>query len=222
MAVRLIVVCAGILFFVAIGARAQEVAPGDSARVLLFYGDSLTAGYGLERDQAFPALIGTRIDSLGWNYEVVNAGLSGETSAGGLRRIGWLLRRPVDVFVLELGPNDGLRGIDLQSTEQNLQGILDQVKATCPQAALVVIGMQMPPNMGPEYTGQFRALFPNLAEYNAAALVPFLLEGVADVPALNLPDGNHPTPEGHRIVADNVWQVLRPLLAARLGISSAD
>jgi acyl-CoA thioesterase-1 len=190
--------------------------------VLLFYGDSLTAGYGLERDQAFPALIGTRIDSLGWNYEVVNAGLSGETSAGGLRRIGWLLRRPVDVFVLELGPNDGLRGIDLQSTEQNLQGILDQVKATCPQAALVVIGMQMPPNMGPDYTAQFRALFPNLAEYNAAALVPFLLEGVADVPALNLPDGNHPTPEGHRIVADNVWQVLRPLLAARLGISSAD
>ncbi len=222
MVVRLLVVSVGILFFVAVGTGAQEAAAGDSARTLLFYGDSLTAGYGLDRDQAFPALIQARIDSLGWNYEVVNAGLSGETSAAGLRRIGWLLRRPVDVFVLELGPNDGLRGIDLQSTGKNLQGILDQVKATYPQAALVVVGMQMPPNMGPDYTEQFRELFPSLAARNGAALVPFLLEGVADVPELNLPDGNHPTPEGHHIVADNVWQVLGPLLSKRLESSSAD
>ena len=184
----------------------------DSSRVILFFGDSLTAGYGLDREQAFPALVQARIDSLGWNFEVFNAGLSGETSAGGLRRIDWLLRRPIDVFVLELGANDGLRGIDLQDTRSNLQQIIDRVKAKDPATALVIAGMQMPPNLGPEYTEEFAGLFPGLAEENGAALIPFLLEGVADQPELNLPDGNHPTVAGHRLVAETVWATLGPVL----------
>jgi acyl-CoA thioesterase-1 len=186
----------------------------DSTRVILFYGDSLTAGYGIDREQAFPALVQARIDSLGWDFEVFNAGLSGETSAGGLRRIDWLLRRPIDVFVLELGANDGLRGIDRADTRSNLQRIIDRVKAKYPQVAIVVVGMQMPPNLGPEYTEEFKGLFPGLAEKNGAALIPFLLEGVGDKPELNLPDGNHPTVEGHKVVADNVWATLGPVLEA--------
>ena len=207
-----------VLFFACDVRAAQSAHADSSTRVLLFYGDSLTAGYGIDREQAFPALIQTRLDSLGWNYESVNAGLSGETSAGGLRRINWILRRPVDVFVLELGANDGLRGIAPESTAKNLQGIIDQVKEKYPQVAIVVVGMQMPPNMGPDYTAAFRDLFPKLAKANHAALVPFLLEGVALVPELNLPDGNHPTPAGHRILADNIWDVLQPILAQRLGV----
>ena len=184
----------------------------DSTRTVLFYGDSLTAGYGIDREQAFPALIQTRIDSLGWDFEVFNAGLSGETSAGGLRRIDWILRQKVDVFALELGANDGLRGIDLKDTRSNLQGIVDRVKAKYPEVVIVVVGMQMPPNLGPEYTAEFKGLYPSLAEKNGAALIPFLLAGVGDRPELNLPDGNHPTVAGHKIVAENVWTVLGPLL----------
>ncbi len=210
------------LFFACNVSAAQSALADSSRRVLLFYGDSLTAGYGIDSDRAFPALIQTRLDSLGWNYESANAGLSGETSAGGLRRINWILRRPVDVFVLELGANDGLRGIAPQSTAKNLQGIIDKVKEKYPQVAIVVVGMQMPPNMGPDYTAAFRDIFPQLAKDNGAALVPFLLEGVALVPELNLPDGNHPTPAGHRIVADNVWRVLEPILAGRLGLIEND
>ena len=190
-------------------AVAAETGP---TRTVLFYGDSLTAGYGIDRDQAFPALIQARIDSLGWDFEVFNAGLSGETSAGGLRRIDWILRQKVDVFALELGANDGLRGIDLTDTRSNLQGILDRVKAKFPDVVLIVVGMQMPPNLGPDYTAEFKELYPGLAEQNGAALIPFLLEGVADRPELNLPDGNHPTVAGHKIVADNVWAPLGTLL----------
>ena len=190
-------------------AVAAETGP---TRTVLFYGDSLTAGYGIDRDQAFPALIQARIDSLGWDFEVFNAGLSGETSAGGLRRIDWILRQKVDVFALELGANDGLRGIDLTDTRSNLQGILDRVKAKFPDVVLIVVGMQMPPNLGPDYTAEFKELYPGLAEQNGAALIPFLLEGVADRPELNLPDGNHPTVAGHKIVADNVWAILGTLL----------
>ena len=197
------------LMLFCVNVSAQEA---DSSRTILFYGDSLTAGYGLDREQAFPALVQARIDSLGWNFEVFNAGLSGETSAGGLRRIDWLMRRPVDVFVLELGANDGLRGIDLKSTRSNLQQIIDRVKAKNPDISLVVVGMQMPPNLGAEYTEEFQRLFPGLAKENGAALVPFLLEGVADRPELTLSDGNHPTVEGHRIVAETVWATLGPVL----------
>ena len=186
--------------------------PADSSQVILFFGDSLTAGYGIAQEQAFPALIQDRLDSLEWKYQVVNAGLSGETSAGGLRRIAWMLRRRVEVFVLELGANDGLRGVPLTETERNLQAIIDKVKGRYPQAKLVVAGMRLPPNLGPEYTEGFRAIFPRLAERNGTALIPFLLEGVAGVPELNLPDGIHPTPEGHRLVTATVWQVLEPIL----------
>ncbi len=198
---------------------ASEDARADSTRrVIMFYGDSLTAGYGVDRDQAFPALIQTRFDSLGWPCEAVNAGLSGETSAGGLRRIDWVLRRSVDVFVLELGSNDALRGIELETTRANLQGIIDKVKTKYPEVVLVVVGMQMPPNMGTDYTAQFRALFPQLAEKNGAALVPFLLEGVVLVPdEERLFRGNHPTAAGHEVVAENVWAVVGPLVAERLG-----
>ncbi len=199
------------LMLFCINVSAQEA---ESSRTILFYGDSLTAGYGLDREQAFPALVQARIDSLGWNFKVFNAGLSGETSAGGLRRIDWLMRRPVDVFVLELGANDGLRGIDLKDTRSNLQQIINRVKAKNPNISLVVVGMQMPPNLGAEYTKEFQRLFPGLAKENGAALVPFLLEGVADRPELNLSDGNHPTVEGHRIVAETVWATLGPVLEA--------
>ena len=181
-------------------------------RNILVFGNSLAAGYGLDPVQAFPSLLQQRIDSLNLPYRVVGSGLSGETSAGGLARIGWVLRQPVDVFVLELGANDGLRGLDLAATRRNLQAIMDTVRAKNPDVKLVLAGMQMPPNLGKKYTTDFKNLFPELAEKNNAALIPFLLEGVAGIPALNQPDGIHPTAEGHRIVAENVWAVLRPLL----------
>ena len=199
-----------IIWLVFCGAAVAEEA--DSTRTVLFYGDSLTAGYGIDREQAFPALIQARIDSLGWDFEVFNAGLSGETSAGGLRRIDWILKQKVDVFALELGANDGLRGIDLKDTRSNLQGIVDRVKTKYPDVVVVVVGMQMPPNLGPEYTAEFKGLYSSLAEQNGAALIPFLLAGVGDRPELNLPDGNHPTVAGHKVVAENVWAVLGPLL----------
>jgi len=192
-------------------------APADSSQVILFFGDSLTAGYGLDPDQAFPTLIQDRLDSLGWNFQAVNAGLSGETSAAGLRRINWVLRRRVDVLVLELGANDGLRGVPPSETERNLQGILEAVKKRYPEAALVLAGMRLPPNLGPEYTAQFEGLFPRLAQRHEAALIPFLLEGVGGVPELNQADGIHPTAEGYRHVAATVWKTLEPVLRQRRG-----
>lgn len=194
------------------GSARQSPEQPSGEKIILFYGNSLTAGYGIEPSQAFPALIGARLDSAGYHYKVVNAGLSGETTAGGKSRIGWVLRQPVDIFVLELGGNDGLRGIPLKSTKQNLQAIIDTVRAKSPQARIVIAGMQIPPNMGPEYTSRFRAIYKELATENKAVLIPFLLEGVGGIRRLNLPDGIHPTPEGHKIVANNVWQVLKLLV----------
>ncbi|MBD2703826.1 arylesterase [Spirosoma sp. BT702] len=181
-------------------------------KVVLFYGNSLAAGYGVEPTEAFPALVGEKIDSAGLDYTVVNAGLSGETTAGGKSRISWVLRQPVSVFVLELGGNDGLRGIPLTSTRQNLQAIMDTVRKKSPEAKIVLAGMQIPPNMGTTYTKEFRELFKELADKNKAILIPFLLEGVGGIPKLNQRDGIHPTPAGHKIVANTVWQVLRPVL----------
>lgn len=181
-----------------------------SAKTILFLGNSLTAGYGLKKSQAFPALVQQKIDSLDWSFEVVNAGLSGETSSGGLRRINWLLKRKVDVLVLELGANDALRGIYLELTKKNLQAIIDSTKNKYPNVKIVVAGMLAPPNLGEEYTDKFRSIYTVLAK--DALLVPFLLEGVGGVPELNLSDGIHPTAEGHKIVAENVWKVLKPLL----------
>src|SRR6266851_6680190 len=185
---------------------------GSDAQVILFFGDSLTAGYGLDPAQAFPALIQEKIDARGWHFRAINAGLSGETTAGGLRRIDWVLQRPIAVLVLELGANDGLRGLPVEGAKQNLQAIIDRTKDKYPWVKVVLVGMQVPPNLGRDYTTRFRAIFPDLAAANSAVLIPFLLEGVGGVPALNLPDGIHPTPEGHKIVAENVWKVLEPML----------
>ncbi|MBM3442175.1 MAG: arylesterase [Bacteroidetes bacterium] len=196
------------------GSKREAHTRAPSKRRILFFGDSLTAGYGLENPaDGFVARIAQRLDSLGWDWEVVNAGLSGETSAGGDGRIDWVLQQPVDLFILELGANDGLRGIPVEETAQNLQSILEKVRKAYPQATCVMAGMEAPPNMGADFTGRFRALFPTLARKNNMPLIPFLLAGVAGEPALNQPDGIHPTAEGHRLVAENVWRVLRRLLA---------
>ncbi|RYF68691.1 MAG: arylesterase, partial [Cytophagaceae bacterium] len=146
------------------------------------------------------------------NYTVINAGLSGETTAGGKSRIGWVLRKPVAVFVLELGGNDGLRGLPLAATRQNLQAIMDTVRQKSPQATIVLAGMQIPPNMGTAYAREFREMFKELADKNKVVLIPFLLENVGGIPKLNQPDGIHPTPAGHKIVANTVWKVLKPVL----------
>jgi acyl-CoA thioesterase I len=181
-------------------------------KVILFYGNSLTAGMGLDPEQAFPNLIQQKIHKINKDYLVVNAGLSGETSAGGFSRIDWVLRQPVDIFVLELGANDGLRGLPLQSTRQNLQGIIDKVRQKYPEVKVLIAGMMVPPNMGEDYSEEFVKIYPGLAKKNNAELIPFLLDGVAGNPDLNLPDGIHPNAEGHEIVAENVWDVLKPLL----------
>lgn len=183
-------------------------------KTILFFGDSITAGYGLETEQAFPALIQQKIDSLDLNYSVVNAGLSGETTAGGLRRVDWILQQPVNIFVLELGGNDGLRGIDPQSSKQNLQGIINKVQQRYPDAEIVLTGMQAPPNLGDSYTDEFRNIFYELAEQNDVTFMPFILTDVAGNPDLNQPDDIHPTAEGHQIVAKNLWEVLRPLITS--------
>lgn len=183
-----------------------------SPQTILFFGNSITAGYGVEPDEAFPALVGQKLDSAGLAYAIVNAGLSGETTAGGRSRVGWVLRQPVSVFVLELGGNDGLRGVPLTDTRRNLQAIIDTVRRRSPQAQIVLAGMQIPPNMGPDYAAQFKKLYAELAEKNQIKLIPFLLEGVGGVRKLNQRDGIHPTPAGHRLVARNVWAVLQPLL----------
>ena len=193
-------------------AAAPAATPAPAAKRLLFFGNSLTAGYGVEPEQAFPALVGDKIDSLNLGYEVINAGLSGETTAGGRSRVGWILRQPVDVFVLELGGNDGLRGLPLSATRANLQGIIDTVRRRSPGAQIVLAGMQIPPNLGQAYATDFKALYQEIATKNKLVLIPFLLEGVGGDRALNQPDGIHPTPTGHRIVARTVWAVLQPLL----------
>ncbi len=198
----------------AVERAAPAETPAPERRTILFLGNSLTAGLGLDPKQAFPALIQNKIDSLGWRFEVVNAGLSGETTAGGLRRIDWLLRRPVDALVLELGGNDGLRGIPPEVTKANLLAIIDKARAQNPNLRIILAGMQAPPNLGEAFTGPFRNLFPEIARERDVALIPFLLEGVGGVPELNQPDGIHPTAEGHRIIAETVWQTLRPILEA--------
>jgi acyl-CoA thioesterase-1 len=182
-------------------------------KTVVVLGDSLAAGYGVDSSEAYPALLQDKIDAAGWNFTVVNAGVSGDTSADGLNRINWLLKRPIDVLFLELGGNDGLRGVQTSATETNLQTIIDRVKEKYPRAQMVIAGMQMPVNMGTNYTTAFKKIFPDLAEKNHAALVPFLLEGVGGSPKLNQPDHIHPTAEGHQIVAENVWKVLEPVLA---------
>jgi acyl-CoA thioesterase-1 len=187
-------------------------APFAADKNILFFGNSLTAGYGLDPGLAFPGLIQEKIDRAGLDYQVINAGLSGETSAGGLARIDWVLSRPVDVFVLELGANDGLRGLPLDQTRENLRRIIEKVQARNPGVRVVVAGMMVPPNMGEDYSDRFVQMYPDLAAEYDAALIPFLLEGVGGDPQLNLADGIHPNAEGHRIVAETVWKALEPVL----------
>lgn len=185
----------------------------DKRRPILFFGNSLTAGYGLEsQDEAFPAIIQHKIDSLGLNYQCINAGLSGETSAGGKDRIDWLLEQPVDIFVLELGANDGLRGISTESTYNNLSAIVQKVVKAYPKCKLVLAGMKIPPSMGQEYSNGFEAIFPKLATDHKMALIPFLLDGIAGEATLNQQDRIHPTAEGQKIMAETVWSILMPLL----------
>lgn len=185
---------------------------GSPPKVILFYGDSLTAGYGLSTEEAFPSIIGKKLQEKGTPVKVVNAGLSGETSAGGLNRLEWVLKQPIDIFVLELGANDGLRGLPLDQTQKNLQSIIDKVSAKYPKAKIVIAGMMVPPNMGPDYTASFRKIFPELARKNNATLIPFLLQDVAGQEKLNIADGIHPNAEGHKIVAGNVLKIIEPLL----------
>ncbi|WP_424494859.1 arylesterase [Salinimicrobium sp. GXAS 041] len=185
----------------------------EDAGIILFFGNSLTAGMGLEQDESFPAVIQEKIDSLDLPYKVVNAGLSGETTASGKNRINWVINQNVDVFVLELGANDGLRGIPVEETRENLQAIIDMVREENPGVKIILAGMQIPPNMGKAYTSDFKEIFPELARENDIALIPFLLEDVAGNPELNQQDGIHPTAKGQEIVADNVWEVLYPLLS---------
>tara|TARA_Y100001933_G_scaffold259584_1_gene309778 strand:- start:6346 stop:7050 length:705 start_codon:yes stop_codon:yes gene_type:complete len=191
---------------------AEVVETDGSSKKILFFGDSLTAGYGLEVSQAFPSIIQQKIDSLELDYTVINAGLSGETTASGKNRLEWVLEDNVDIIILELGANDGLRGIPLTETASNLKSMVHTIQNKLPNAKIVLAGMKIPPNMGPEYTSEFENIFPELAASENIHLIPFLLENVAGIPDLNQSDGIHPTAEGQKLVAENVWEVLGPIL----------
>lgn len=184
----------------------------EAATQILFFGDSLTAGYGIDPELAYPALIQKKIDAAGIAAEVTVGAVSGDTSAGGLRRIDWMLRKSVDIFVLALGANDGLRGTDTEATAKNLQAIIDKVKARYPEATIVIAGMRMPPSLGKDYTDAFAAIYPALSKANDATLIPFLLEGVGGRIDLNLADRIHPNAGGHEILSETVWRVLLPPL----------
>jgi acyl-CoA thioesterase-1 len=195
---------------------AETPAPAASrTKTVVFLGDSLTAGLGVQPSEAFPALIAGKIRANGLPFEVENAGLSGDTSAGGLRRLEWLLQRPIDVLVIELGANDGLRGLAVNSLKANLQAIIDKAKAKNPAVKILIAGMQMPPNLGGEYAAEFAKVYAEVAHANNAALIPFLLEGVGGDRDLNQPDLIHPSAAGHRVVAEVVWRTLEPILRAK-------
>ncbi len=209
--IGLLCVAFALLTVAAPGRAAEAAAP----RTIIFFGDSLTAGYGLDdpASDAYPALIQKKIEAAHLPWRVVNAGLSGETTSGGLRRVDWVLRQPVDIFVLALGGNDGLRGIDPGVSRASLQGIIDRVREKYPKAQIVLAGMMMPPSLGEDYTKAFAAMYPELAKKNSATLIPFLLNNVGGIAALNQGDQIHPNPKGHAIVADTVWSVIQPLVS---------
>ena len=194
------------------GDSAIPAPPAGNAPTIVFLGTSITAGLGVDPDQAYPAVIQRMLDSAGFRYQVINAGVSGETSAGALSRIDWILRRAPAVLVIETGANDGLRGQSPDAVRKNIQAIIDRTRERAPGAEIILAGMQAFPNLGGEYVRRFIALYPELAEKNNVRLVPFILEGVGGVDSLNQADGIHPTPQGQRIVAENVWQVLEPVL----------
>jgi len=198
---------------------AAAPAPTGATPTVVFVGTSLTAGLGLDPAQAYPALLQAKIDSTGLRYRVVNAGVSGETSAGALRRIDWVLRDHPAVLVIETGANDGLRALSPDSLEANLQAMIDRAKRSTPSPTILLIGMEALPNFGPAYGRQFRRIYPDIARKNDLPLVPFLLAGVAGVDSLNQADGMHPTAAGQRIVAGTVWKTLKPILEKRVQAS---
>lgn len=183
----------------------------DEKKTIIFFGDSITAGYGIGTELAFPNLIQLKLNRSGYLAEVVNAGLSGETSAGGLTRIDWILNREFDVFVLELGANDGLRGLPVAETEKNLQLIIDRVRSKYPEITIILAGMRVPPNMGNDYALAFQEVYPRLAKKNKVQLIPFILKDVAGKVDLNQPDGIHPNSRGHRIIAKNIYHIFSDL-----------
>jgi acyl-CoA thioesterase-1 len=198
----MLLICCG-----AISASAAE-----PAKRVIVLGDSIAAGYGVDPEEAFPSVLQKRVDAEGLPYKTVNAGVSGDTTAGGARRIGWVLKQPVDILVIELGGNDGLRGIAPAETQANLEKIIDAARGSNAEVKILLAGMQMPQNMGADYTEKFKAVFPAVAEKKKVTLIPFVLEGVGGKPELNQPDRIHPNAKGHQIVADNVWMYLKPLL----------
>jgi acyl-CoA thioesterase-1 len=185
------------------------------AKTVVFLGDSLTAGYGVGKDRAYPALIAQKIREAHLSYDVINAGVSGDTSADGLRRAEWVLQQKIDILVIALGANDGLRGLTANVLETNLQAIIDKAKAKYPQIRIVIAGMRMPPNFGADYEAKFERVFRAVAEKNHAVLIPFLLADVGGHSELNQPDSIHPTAAGQKVIAETVWQTLRPLLEAK-------
>lgn len=179
---------------------------------IVILGDSITVGYGLDPKEAYPALLQKKIDIAKLPYTVANAGVSGDTTAGGLRRVAWVMGKGADVLVIALGGNDGLRGISPEETKKNLLGIIAKARSKNPEIQILLAGMQMPDNMGPNFTARFKAVFPEAAKESQATLVPYLLEGVGGVEKLNQADGIHPTPEGQAKVVDNIWKILHPAI----------
>ena len=193
--------------------EAAPVSEADISKTILCFGDSITAGYGLDDiNEAFPALLQNKIDSLKLDYTVINSGLSGETTAGGRSRLNWVIKQKVDIFLLELGGNDGLRGIPLTETRANLSAIIEAIQEQSPDTRIILAGMELPPNMGQDYTSEFRKVFSDLAAEYDVAFIPFILKDVGGIKELNQNDGIHPTAEGHRIVANTVWEVLEPMI----------
>ena len=184
----------------------------NDSRTILFFGNSITAAFGLDPSEAFSSLIQLKIDSLGKNYTCVNAGNSGETTKGGLQRIDWVLKKPVSIFVLELGANDGLRGYEVEETKENLKKIIQKFRAKNPDSKVLLAGMKVPPSMGEDYFNSFEKIYPEIAQEENVNLIPFILENVAGIDSLNLPDGIHPTAKGHEILAENIWKELSPLI----------
>lgn len=179
---------------------------------IVVLGDSITAGYGLDPSEAYPALLQGKITAAKLPYAVSNAGVSGDTTAGGLRRVAWAMAKGADILIIALGGNDGLRGISPEETKRNLLAIVGKARAKNPEIRILIAGMQMPDNMGLDFTRRFKAIFPEAAKETESILIPFLLEGIGGVEKLNQPDGIHPTPEGQAKIAENVWKVLEPAI----------
>lgn len=209
--------CGAAVLFVVSSGFGQTPTPARAPKTVVFLGDSLAAGYGVRKSEAFPALIADKVRAAQLPYEVENAGLSGDTTAGGLRRIDWLLQQKIDVIVIELGGNDGLRGLPVSATKDNLQAIIDKAKAKNSATKIVIAGMQIPPNLGADYTSSFQRAFSDVAQRNEATLIPFLLDGVGGIRELNQADSIHPTAAGHRIIAEVVWKTLEPILRREAG-----